>query len=220
MTDRRQFTWHEIDIRKSLPNSWKRDIIRLADNFAVARTIIPTSVTSRESSKKIKIPVMTVGGGRIRSILPWLYDLYRGLFRDLGQTFLDEPVTVATNDRYAINLNIQKGTRMRYECHVDSNPLEGLLYVTDQPKGRGGELVVANRPDAEGVRAIKADCECIYPKAGRLVFFDARHHPHYVAPLRDENDIRIAVTMNFYTPACPESARPRDLNKHLFGEDF
>ena len=28
----------------------------------------------------------------------------------------------------------------------------------------------------------------------------------------------IAAVMNFYTESCPESTRPRELNKHLYGD--
>ena len=216
---RKQFSWNEIDITSSLPTSWKKDILSIAKKKVVSRIIVPTSVTSRESSQSLKIPVMTVGGVTIRSQLPWLYDLYRGLFRDIGQTFVNELLSVAGDDRYGINLNIQKGRNMRYECHVDSNPLEGLLYVTGHPRGSGGELVVSNNPKANGIRGISADCEKIYPNSGKLIFFDAREHPHFVAPLKGESDVRIAVTMNFYVPSCSESSRPKDLNKHLFGEE-
>lgn len=217
--NRKQFTWKEFDFSGNMPNNWQKEIISFAMENAVSRTIIPTSVTSREASVSIQIPVLTVGGKTIKTKLPWLYDLYEGEFRDIGQTCVAEPLSVAEDARYAINLNVQRGTEMRYECHIDSNPLEGLLYVTSHPKGSGGELVVSNRPSAIGVEEISEDCEIIYPESGKLIFFDAREHPHYVAGLKDDLAIRVAVTMNFYTSSCPESARPKDLNKHLFGSE-
>ena len=42
----------------------------------------------------------------------------------------------AHDDRYGVVLNVQRGTEMRFECHVDSNPLTGLLFCTDHPDGR------------------------------------------------------------------------------------
>ena len=155
----------------------------------------------------------------IRAGLPWLFDLYRGVFRDLGQPYTDELLSVATDDRYAVNLNVQEGRSMRYECHIDSNPVEGLLYVTSHPPGTGGELVVSNRTHVLGPAEIDDDCVRIYPSAGQLYFFDAREFPHYVAPLCDDRDIRIVMAMNYYTPSCTESDRPKDLNRHLFGEE-
>ena len=30
--------------------------------------------------------------------------------------------------------------------------------------------------------------------------------------------MRIVAVMNFYTESCPESTRPRELNRHLYGD--
>jgi hypothetical protein len=69
------------------------------------------------------------------------------------------------------------------------------------------------------VAGIERDCSVIRPHAGHLIFFDARRYPHYSRPLTADNDMRIAAVMNFYTESCPESARPRELNRHLYGQD-
>jgi hypothetical protein len=50
-----------------------------------------------------------------------------------------------------------------------------------------------------------------------LIFFDGRHHPHYARSLVSETDVRIAAVMNFYIESYPESTRPPELNRHLFG---
>jgi hypothetical protein len=31
-------------------------------------------------------------------------------------------------------------------------------------------------------------------------------------------DMRVVAVMNFYTESCPESSRPLELNRHLFGQ--
>jgi hypothetical protein len=145
--------------------------------------------------------------------------LYADEFRDLAQHLSSEAVSTASRDRIAVNLNVQRGRSMRYEAHVDSNPIEGLLYITSHPPGTGGELVVAQRSSAVGVSEIDASAAVIYPVAGHLVFFDARHHPHYVRSLCSDDSMRVVAAMNFYTPSSPESARPPDLDRHLFGDN-
>lgn len=215
----RSFWSREFSVRNLLPENWQGNIRRVAEHFATVRVLQPRSVTSRESGDVAGVRVMTVGGRVIRRELPWLYTLYEHEFRALGSLCVSEPVTTAQDDRYGVNLNVQMGNEMRYECHVDSNPLEGLLYVTDHSDGRGGELVVGNNPCAHSVEDVDADCTLIIPTEGRLLFFDARRHPHYVRPLRDANAVRIVVAMNYYLPSWPESRRPADLNRHLFGED-
>jgi len=216
MIDR--FSWRSYDLRTHLPANWQTELLEAAATKAQSKVLKPKSVTSRESDEELGIHVMTVGGVTLRESCPWLYDLYKGLFRDLAQLACTEPVSTASNDTYGAVLNVQRGQNMRYECHVDSNPIEGLLYVTTHVPGTGGELVVANRPDARSVEDVEQDCSVVYPIAGNLVFFDARRFSHYVRPLASEHDLRVVVAMNFYTPSCSEADRPTDLTPHLFGE--
>jgi hypothetical protein len=212
------FKYYEFDVNEFLPASWRDDISQLVKKYSVERILSATSVTSREVSPDITVPAFIVDGDCIKERMPWLYDLYRGFFRDMGQKCVTEPVSTAKEPVYGVNLNIQRGSKMRYECHVDSNPIQGMLYVTTHPEGTGGELVVSNRPEAVGPEDIEKDCVRIFPKSGHLVFFDARQYPHYVAPLKNDDAVRIAAAMNFYIPSAPEEMRPSDLNKHLFGK--
>ncbi len=215
----RRFRWTCIDMNGLLPTDWQSDIACAAAHLRKSRDLVPTSVTSREGSGVATIPVMTVGGVTVKENLPWLYDLYHGLFLDFAEETAGETVVTAGDDRYGLVLNVQEGHSMRYECHVDSNPLEGILYCTSHPAGSGGELVVANSTEASDVESVEADASVVYPTAGNLTLFDARHFAHYVRPLRDDHAVRIVAAMNFYTAASPESHRPPDLNRHLFGHD-
>lgn len=209
------FWYREFDVASQLPTGWRQSILDTASREVKQKRLIASSVTSRELTSDAEIEVLTIGGRTVRQKLPWLFDLYATLFRDLAQGLTTEIVSVARDDRYAVNLNVQRGNQMRYECHVDSNPIEGLLYVTTHPRGAGGDLVVASDSLARGVEAISLSATRIYPEAGKLVFFDARFHPHFVAPLVSEDELRVVVAMNYYVPSCPESARPADLNRHL-----
>lgn len=213
------FLWHTFDLRAELPPRWDTRILALAEARSTSRTLVASSTTSRERDRSQEIPVLTVGGHVVAQELPWLYDLYRNRFRDLAQELTGEPVSVAEDVRYGINLNVQRGAGMRYECHVDSNPIQGLLYVTSHPAGTGGDLVVSNRGAVYGRDTIDEDATRIYPVAGYLVLFDARDHSHYVDDVRASTHLRVVAAMNFYTPSCPEAARPEDLNRHLFGND-
>jgi N-acetylglutamate synthase-like GNAT family acetyltransferase len=218
VVSRARFSWRVFDVEDLLPTGWQQELLDLAEREASHRILRPRSVTSREGDPDLRLPVITVSGRVLREDTPWLASLYDGWFREFAATCSSEVVTTAVDDRYGANLNVQRGCDMRYECHVDSNPIEGLLYVTDHPKGSGGELVAANHPGATSIEEVDEDCSVLHPEAGRLVFFDAREFAHYVRPLRRDDAIRAVVAMNFYTPSSPESARPEDLNDHLFGE--
>lgn len=214
----KNFKYYEYDVNDILPIHWVEEIKGVVSKYAKLVILTSQSVTSRELKNDLKIETLVVDGEVIKEKLPWLYKLYNGYFKELGQKCVSESLVTAKNTLYAVNLNIQKGSRMRYECHVDSNPLQGVLYVTTHKEGTGGELIVSNNIDALGEEEIEKNSEKIFPNCGYIVFFDARKYPHFVKSLINENDERISVTMNFYTQSDPEDSRPEDLNSHLFGE--
>lgn len=214
------FHWTTFDLTTQLPQGWQQKIAAAAAE-AEFRDFPRTPVLSRESSDVQHISRGRLHASDLRRTLPWLYKLYRTVALDLAREMCCEPVEVAADDRYGIVLNLQRGPAMRFECHVDSNPLTGLLFCTDHQDGTGGELVFAHDPTAADIGAVDRDCSVIRPHAGYLIFFDGRYYPHYARPLRsvvrDGPDVRIVAVMNFYTGSCPESTRPLELNRHLFG---
>ena len=209
------FYWTTFNVSSLLPEDWHSDITAVAaetDCHAFPRT----PVLSREAADVAYINRGRVRAEKVQERLPWLYKLYRGEFLELASRARQEPVDPALDDRYGVVLNVQRGKSMRFECHVDSNPLTGLLFLTDHPAG-GGELVVGHNPAAEGVEAVEQDCSVIRPHAGHLIIFDGKTHPHYARNLLSGLDVRVVAVMNFYTSSCPESTRPPELNRHIFG---
>jgi len=211
-----RFHWTTFDLNGTLPAAWLKDVSEAAGD-ADFREFPPTPVLSREAADVRRIRRGRVHADHVRKRLPWLYESYRSVFLELAREAWAEPVMAAADERYGVVLNVQRGTAERFECHIDSNPLTGLLFCTNHPAG--GELVFAHNPDAASIDAVERDCSVIRPQAGHLIFFDARRHPHYARPLITESDVRVVAVMNFYTESCPESTRPRELNRHLYGDD-
>jgi hypothetical protein len=211
------FRWTTFDLTSSLSQDWQQEIAATAAG-ADFREFPRTPILSREARDVQGVYCGRVHAADVRRNLPWLYRLYREHLLELAQEVCAEPVVAARDDRYGIVLNVQRGTEMRFECHIDSNPLTGVLFCTDHLSGAGGELIFACDPDAADIEAIEHDRSVIRPHAGHLVLFDGRHHPHYARPLTSASDVKIVAVMNFYTESCPESTRPRDLNLHLFGQ--
>jgi hypothetical protein len=211
------FHWTTFDVTNRLPDGWRR-AARAAGASADFRQFPCTPILSREAGQVAGIRRGRLHAHQVRRDLPWLCGLYRDLFLKLAQEACAEPVASARDDRYGVVLNVQRGTAMRFECHVDSNPLTGLLFCSEHPAG-GGELVFAHDQSAAAVEAVDRDCAVIRPQAGHLIFFDGRHNPHYARPLADEEDLRVVAVMNFYTLSYPESTRPPELNRHLFGDE-
>lgn len=211
-----RFHWTTFDVSGTLPAGWQHEILEVAAD-ADFREFPRTPVLSREAADVTRISRGRVHADDVRKRLPWLYGCYRGPFLELAAQACAERVSAALDDRYGVVLNVQRGTGMRFECHVDSNPLTGLLFCSDH--AAGGELVVSHDPVAAGIAAVDHDCSVIRPHAGHLIFFDARRHPHYARPLTPtEPGMRVVAVMNFYTESCPETTRPRELNRHLYGD--
>jgi hypothetical protein len=211
------FCWTTFDVSRLLPENWHSDTSAVVGE-ADFRSFPRTPVLSREAADVTHITRGRVRADKVQHCLPWLYKLYRSEFLELAAQTRAELIEPALDDRYGIVLNVQRGETMRFECHVDSNPLTGLLFLTDHPVG-GGELVVGHDPAAVGVKALEQDCSVIRPHAGQLIFFDGKTYPHYARVLRSASDVRVVAVMNFYTGSCPESTRPPELNRHLFGRD-
>jgi len=211
------FKWTTFDVRSVMPEGWDEKLIEAARRLNRRKKILPPHITSREAHDVRELVIRGVGAPAVEAELPWLRKLYGTVFLQLAQLTANEPVSVAKGKRHTVVLNVQTSDDMRYECHVDTNPIQGLLYVTTQPQGVGGELVVSNNTAAASLDDIDADCSAIYPQSGHLVFFDGRYNPHYIRPLVRSGDIRVAVAMNYYIPSVPESLRPPDLDDYLFG---
>lgn len=211
-----RFRWTTFDVTGSLPSNWQQEISTVAVD-ADFREFPRTPVLTREAPEVQHVARGRVHANQVRDRLPWLYQAYRDDFLTLASQSTSERVFAARDERYGIVLNVQQGTAMRFECHVDSNPLTGLLFCTDH--AAGGELVFTHDPAAAGIGTVERDCSVIRPHAGHLIFFDARQHPHYARPLMEATGTRIVAVMNFYTDSCPESTRPPELNRHLYGTD-
>ena len=209
------FRWIPFDLNGILPDGWQHEVRATAVN-ADFRNFPRTPVLSREAADVRHITRGRVHAHHVRSRLPWLYESYCGAFLELAGEACGEKVTPARDNRYSVVLNVQRGTQMRFECHVDSNPLTGLLFCTDHVNG--GELVFAHDAAAASIAEVERDCSVVRPSAGHLIFFDAREYPHYVRPLTQASDMRVVAVMNYYTESCPESTRPAALNRHLYGD--
>jgi hypothetical protein len=211
-----RFRWTTFDLTGFLPAGWQHDVRAVAAD-ADFRDFPRTPILSREGTGVRRISRGRVHADQVRDRLSWLYRSYRGEILEMARTVSADRVTRAMDDRYGVVLNVQRGTEMRFECHIDSNPLTGVLFCTDH--ANGGELVFAHDASAADVAAVDRDCSVVRPHAGHLIFFDARNHPHYARALTTEDDLRVVAVMNFYTESYPESTRPKELNRHLYGDD-
>ena len=175
-----RFRWTTFDVSGSLPPGWQHEFARWQAD-ADFREFPRTPVLSREAPMCCTSRAAASTPTRYGSSCPGSTSFTAARSWTLAGEACAEQVVAARDDRYGVVLNVQRGTAMRFECHVDSNPLTGLLFCTDHLGGRrAGDRARRHRG---GLAGVERDCSVIRPHAGHLIFFDARRHPHYARPL-------------------------------------
>lgn len=210
---RQPFIYHGIDVRGygGLPDNWQQQLTQLAQESATTVILTGNNITSRELTNDREVYSMVVGGLVVKAELPWLYNAYHSLFLELAAQATGRRLCPAQNDEVGVVLNVMTPHIGRYDAHVDSNPLQGMLYAQT---ASGGELVVTHNINAVGIAQIEADASVVNPASGHVYFFDGRV-PHYVRPVT--RGIRVAAAMNYYDESSTEADRPPDLNDYLKG---
>ncbi len=165
-------------------------------------------------------PLWLLGGAAaVASFVFQALALHNGPMSVVQPVLITELVFVLVLRRLWIHQDVARAAwaAVTVVCVALSVPLTGLLFCTDH--AAGGELVIGHDATAAGIAAVERDCSVVKPRAGHLIFFDARQHPHYARPLAAASDMRVVAVMNFYTESFPETTRPGGLNRHLFGRD-
>ena len=157
-----------------LPVNWLPQIAIVAEKHSYLVKLDGKSSTSRESENFKGAEVYVVEGDIIANKLNWLHRLYQNTFLKFANNNFNKSFECAQDIKVGLNINYLKGIGAKYEWHVDSNPLTGVLFITTHEKGDGGELVF-KLPDTNVI---------VYPQSGTLILFDAREIPHTVLPLK------------------------------------
>jgi hypothetical protein len=187
-----------------VPGDWLEQIQSAVAQHAVSAVLTGGTSTSLEAAGT-NIAYRLLDGIAIRAHLPWLDELYRGPLVAIASRAAGRELIPTPSVQSGVNLNILDGPGGRYELHLDSNPLTGLLFVTVHDERCGGQLLF-QVGDSE-VR--------VNPRPGIFITFDARTLPHAVTPLHDVS-VRISAPMNYY--AVDEVFRPEDLDGYLYGQ--
>lgn len=210
----KEFPIFGIEAQRWLPEGWQQAILECSRKYQEMRYLSGESVTSRQRQlgSAADFVVGVVQGTMVAEELAWLVDFYRGVVLDLTNGLSLGEFVCSDDLRSAVNVNmVPPGSG--YEWHVDTNPMTGLLFVTDHPAGSGGELVF--RPDPV-TRPHEQWELLIHPRPGDLLLFDAREAAHHVRPVLGQEE-RVTVPMNLYF-ADQHATRPDDLDAYLYGK--
>lgn len=189
-----------------LPKNWISQIEKLSLDKGYKTVLRGDGSSSRERRPGAEMLVRVSDGLAISDSLPWLWDLYLYELREFSERSFGRSLFPANRLESAVNVNHLSGTKSRYEWHVDTNPVTGLLFVSTLRAEDGGALVFRNT-QARTNRIVR-------PKAGLFICFDAREIEHRVAPLRRPVD-RISVPMNYYE-SIENQPRPDDLDTKIY----
>jgi hypothetical protein len=146
-------------------------------------------------------------GSTIAQQLPNVMHLYQVTIPNLISEFIGLNIIPSRFEKSAITLNLLEGRGSRYEVHVDSNSVTGLLFATSHSSAEGGALRLhyPERPAYD-----------VQPKAGLFLLYDARWVPHEVLELRTATK-RLSLPMNYFLATDIET-RPEHLDSYIFGE--
>ncbi|MBS1520692.1 MAG: 2OG-Fe(II) oxygenase [Bacteroidetes bacterium] len=196
-----KFDLNELQL---LPVGWREEIEKVALQQSYLVHLDGNSTTSREPANSKGTDINIVDGIKIYSSLPWLFRLYANELLTLANKHFPNKYKIDTELISSININYLKGRGSRYERHVDSNPLTGILFVTSHHEPEGGELIFEL---SRGVIKIS-------PEPGIFILFDARELPHTVTPLK-KSAYRISIPMNFFLEG-EKRLRPSDLDGYIY----
>jgi len=200
------YTTHDLVKLNMVPSGWEAKVIEIARSDGRESVLDGKSSTSREPPNTNPVRLKVVTGEVISTKLPWLHQLYRGQLLTWASEYAGRKMAVARDIVSGVNINCLEGRQSRYERHVDSNPVTGLLFASTLRPGDGGELVFERDGGAGDL--------IVNPVAGTFLLFDARHVTHYVKPL-EKAPSRLSVPMNYYFEGDAQ-ARPTDLDGYLY----
>ncbi|GAB3967945.1 2OG-Fe(II) oxygenase [Plantactinospora veratri] len=183
----RRFARLDLNALDVLPTNWTAELLEAVETHARPARLDASDGSSLEPPGTV-IEYELLDGAQVAQTVPWLDRLYRNEFLQLASETWGGQLLASDDIRNGVNVNILRGRGSKYEWHVDTNPLTGLLFATSHDLEDGGMLTFRGEYD---------DAVCV-PCAGHLLLFDAREAPHRVTPLK-RRGIRVSVPMNFFT---------------------
>lgn len=173
-----------------------------------ARVVLEgTQPTSTLERPETPLEYYIADGNVIAQHLPSIMALYRDVIPDFIRGYIGLEMVPSRFQRSSITLNLLRGQGSRYERHVDSNSITGLLFASSLGPEDGGALRLFY-PRTEPLD--------VYPTRGTFLLYDARWVPHEVLPLHREVN-RLSMPMNYFLPTDVEE-RPEHLDDYIFGE--
>ena len=198
-----------VNVESLMPSDWQRQILDVAEIHGKLVEFEGGKVSTSRENPDFTTIYKVVKGIDFRTQLPWLGELYRGIFRELVSRFAGEEVVVDPDKRFGANINqLIRGMGDGYERHIDVNDHTGSLVVSTIPKVDWGEFFIM-LPNGT-----KKEVEM---KAGWLLIFNGNKHVHGVNKLNPYGGsaTRTTVLLDYVKPGS-KVERPSDMEA-IFG---
>jgi hypothetical protein len=163
---------------------------------------------STMESPDVPLTYRVVDGEVIAELLPQVVELYERTIPELALSMSGIGLVPSRFPRSSVTLNLLEGLGARYELHVDSNSITGLLFASTLADLDGGALRL-HYPGSDPIDVV--------PREGMLLLYDARWVPHEVLPLQRDVQ-RLSLPMNYFLPTDIEQ-RPAHLDSYIFGTE-
>lgn len=197
----------DVSQLENMPSDWVQRILQTVMIHAYQRQFDDNAPTAREKlSPGEVIKSWVVDGEQLSQTDEWLLEIYANEICALASKLTERQVEPGRERLSNVNINLMRGKGSRFEKHVDTNHLTGLLFVSTLSEHQGGALCLE----------VGDELIAIHPEVGKIVFVDARNIPHYVSPLQTEED-RIVIVMNFYF-LDEEYDRPSYINDFIYNK--
>lgn len=181
--------------------------LSVAETHAHRVSLDGTQPSSTMENPDVALEYFVADGLVVAAQLPVIMTMYRELIPAFTQTYIGLEIVPSRFERSSITLNLLRGEGCRYEKHVDSNSVTGLLFASTLTPEDGGALRL-HYPGAEPLD--------IYPSRGTFLLYDARWVPHEVMPLLRDT-VRLSMPMNYFLKTDIE-VRQEHLDDYIFGD--
>lgn len=181
-------------------------VFKLSVTHSKDATLVGGTSTSLEDEGTL-LKYRLLDGNDVSYYLPELAELYTTTLVQIASRLSGLTLRRSPDSVNGVNVNVLRAKGGRYEWHVDSNPVTGLLVLSHCDAAVGGRLLFERD-------AARQTAFCMRP--GHFLVFDATKTPHAVEPVLGDAP-RVTAPMNFFIEGEVVS-RPVDLDATLYGK--
>jgi hypothetical protein len=212
-------------LEEAIGSNWQEALAEVVQAGDVKQRRADGHKSNREEGFTGVLELVTARPEDLETKVPGLWDLYRGPFKDMISQVLpegSEPLKAYEHivdglegvAQIPVEQTGNPEIQHRMEAHIDGR-YTAVLVVDVPESSQGGDLVIANRADLNGVTAISNDATRIHHIPGTLVcFVQGRKYPHYTEEITGGR--RVIFSLN-YPPESETAQQAAEFRQNTYG---